>query len=116
MTTGTAGDCSVPVDCRCAPGRENIVFLCHNQNYMDLSAHLGHRVFRVIAEVAARERVEAFVVGGFVRDLLLQGDDFQPKDIDVVVIGSGIEMAEKVRETLEGEVHFSVYRNFGRPC
>jgi poly(A) polymerase len=80
---------------------------------MDLSKHLNHRVFRVISHVAARERVEAFVVGGYVRDLLLHGDDFQPGDIDVVVIGSGIEMAEKVRDTLEGEVHFTIYKNFG---
>ncbi|MCK4747030.1 MAG: HD domain-containing protein, partial [Bacteroidales bacterium] len=80
---------------------------------MDLSAHLDHQVFQVIAKVVAREQVEAFVIGGFVRDLLLYGEDADSRDIDVVVIGSGIEMAEKVRQSIEGEVHFTVYKNFG---
>ena len=98
---------------RSAYGRENIVFLCHTQKPMDLSAHLNHQVFQVISEVVAREGIEAFVIGGFVRDLLLYGEGSDPKDIDVVVIGSGIEMAEKVRHSIDGEVHFTVYKNFG---
>jgi poly(A) polymerase len=80
---------------------------------MDLSTHLDHQVFQVIATVAAREQVEAYVIGGFVRDLLLSGEDADAKDIDVVVIGSGIEMAEKVMQSIEDEVHFTVYKNFG---
>jgi poly(A) polymerase len=80
---------------------------------MDLSTHLNHRVFKVIAEVAAREGAETYVIGGFVRDLLLFGEGAEVKDIDVVVIGSGIEMAEKVLSSIKGEVHFTVYKNFG---
>ena len=80
---------------------------------MDLTRHLDHRVFRVIAEVAAREKIETYVIGGFVRDLLLYGEDAPPRDIDIVVIGSGIQMAESVRKAITGNVHFTVYRNFG---
>ncbi|MFH0756216.1 MAG: HD domain-containing protein [Bacteroidota bacterium] len=87
--------------------------MCDKWNAMDLSGHLKHPVFKVIASVAARERAETFVIGGYVRDLLLYGDGAVPRDIDVVVLGSGIEMAEKVRSRIKGEVHFTVYRNFG---
>jgi poly(A) polymerase len=80
---------------------------------MDLSRHLNHQVFRVIAEVSAREQVETYVIGGFVRDVLLHGKSAPLRDIDIVVIGSGIGLAEKVRSTLPGEVPFTVYRNFG---
>jgi poly(A) polymerase len=80
---------------------------------MDLSEHLDHEVFRIIAGVAAREGVESYVIGGFVRDLLLKGKATGAKDIDIVVLGSGIKMAEKVKEAIGGEVHFTVYRNFG---
>jgi poly(A) polymerase len=80
---------------------------------MDLSAHLNQHLFRVIAEVAEKKGVEAYVIGGFVRDLLLYGERSLPKDIDVVVSGGGIDLAERVRDALEGEVHFTVYRNFG---
>jgi poly(A) polymerase len=80
---------------------------------MNLSAHLQNRVFKVLAEVAAREQVETYVIGGYVRDLLLYGEEATQKDIDVVVVGSGIRMAEKVRESIHGKVHLAVYRNFG---
>ena len=79
---------------------------------MDLSSYLQNRVFKVLARIAAREQVETYVIGGYVRDLLLYGKDTQ-KDIDVVVVGSGIKMAEKVRESIHGEVHLAVYKNFG---
>lgn len=80
---------------------------------MNLSTHLQHHIFQVISQVADREQVEAYVIGGYVRDLLLFGSGTLPKDIDIVVVGSGIEMAESVREAIGGEVPFTVYRNFG---
>ncbi len=52
----------------------------------------------MLAKLAAREQVETYVIGGYVRDLLLYGDNASAKDIDIVVVGSGIEMAEKVKE------------------
>ena len=42
---------------------------------MNLSSHLHHHVFKLLAQVAAREQVETYVVGGYVRDLLLYGEN-----------------------------------------
>ena len=80
---------------------------------MDLSSHLQHKAFKLLAKVAAREQVETYVVGGYVRDLLLYGEEATAKDIDIVVVGSGIKMAEKLRESIPGEVHLAVFKNFG---
>ena len=80
---------------------------------MDLSSHLQHKVFSLLAKAAARERVETYVVGGYVRDLLLYGEKAVARDIDIVVVGSGIKMAEALRDSIRGEVHLAVYRNFG---
>jgi poly(A) polymerase len=79
----------------------------------NLSQYLTHPVFRILSQVAEETGVETYVIGGYVRDLLLHGEASLPKDIDVVVVGSGIEMAGLVRAKLEGEVHFTVYKNFG---
>ena len=80
---------------------------------MNLSSHLQHPVFKVLAEVAASEQIETYLIGGYVRDLLLFGKNASPKDIDIVVVGSGILMAEKVKKAIHGEVYFSVFKNFG---
>ena len=80
---------------------------------MDLSSHLQHDVFKLLAKVAAREQVETYVIGGYVRDLLLHGEKSTAKDIDIVVVGSGIKMAEKLRDAIPGEVHLAVFKNFG---
>jgi poly(A) polymerase len=86
---------------------------------MNLADRLTHPVFKIIAEVAASEDVEAYVIGGFVRDLLLEGapprhaEPAPVEDIDVVVVGSGIEVAKKVRHAIRDEVPLSVFRNFG---
>lgn len=55
--------------------------------------------------------VRAFVIGGFVRDILLGRENKQ--DIDVVVLGSGIDFAHRVAEKLDGEVPVKYFRNFG---
>lgn len=80
---------------------------------MNLAGHLHHQVFQIIASVAKQEEVQTFVIGGFVRDLLLTGSDIPAKDIDIVVIGSGIEMAEKVRKAIEEDVPLTLFKNFG---
>jgi len=80
---------------------------------MNLAGHLQHPVFQIISSVAEQEGVEAYVIGGFVRDLLIDGSDSLPKDIDIVVIGSGIEMAERVKRAIGEEVPFAVFKNFG---
>jgi len=83
------------------------------QTSMNLSSHLQHPVFKILAEVAASEQIETYLIGGYVRDLLLFGKNASPKDIDIVVVGSGIFMAEKVKKAIPGEVYFSVFKNFG---
>ncbi|ATA77067.1 Phosphatase [Capnocytophaga canimorsus] len=68
-------------------------------------------IFLLISQVANEIALESYVVGGFVRDFLLGRR--LPKDIDVVCIGSGISLAEKVAEKLCGNPKVSVYKNFG---
>ena len=80
---------------------------------MNLARHLQHKVFQIITSVADQEGIQAFVIGGFVRDLLLGGSDTPARDIDIVVVGSGIEIAEKVRRSIDEEVPLSVFKNFG---
>lgn len=69
---------------------------------------LDKKIFRTIAQTAREHGVRAFVIGGYVRDFFLQ----RPcTDIDVVVEGSGIEIAQAVAEKLHANV--SVFKNFG---
>jgi poly(A) polymerase len=76
----------------------------------DLSDKLKHPVFEVIAEVSATLHMETYVVGGFVRDLLLH----RPcKDIDFVCLGSGMDLAEATAGKLDPNIHVSFFKNFG---
>ncbi len=69
---------------------------------------LQNPIFGIVAEEAAALGVRAFVIGGFVRDFFLQ----RPcNDIDVVVEGHGIEVAEAVAKRIRTQV--TVFRNFG---
>lgn len=70
---------------------------------------LTHPVFEVVAGVSRRLNVRSYVVGGFVRDLLLGRPS---KDIDVVVVGSGIELAKAVARQIGG-TKVTVFKNFG---
>ena len=69
---------------------------------------LDNRIFGIISEIAASKGVRAFVIGGYVRDCFLGRPG---KDIDIVVEGSGIELAEAVADAVHTNV--SVFRNFG---
>jgi len=75
---------------------------------MNLAHKLSHPIFKAISAEAERLNEEAFVIGGFVRDLLLGRED---KDIDIVCIGSGIELAENVAKSLKVK-KVSVFKNF----
>jgi putative nucleotidyltransferase with HDIG domain len=77
---------------------------------MDLKEHFTGKIFKLISETADELGLECYVVGGYVRDLLLQRPS---KDIDVVVVGSGITMAEAFGRKLGRGAHVSVFRNFG---
>jgi len=73
-----------------------------------MKQHFQHPVFNIIAEVAAKQQVQAFVIGGYVRDLFLQRPS---ADIDIVVLGNGIIFAEEVAQKLKVKV--AVFKNFG---
>ncbi|QEC78101.1 CCA tRNA nucleotidyltransferase [Mucilaginibacter ginsenosidivorax] len=70
--------------------------------------HLRHPVFSVISKLAAQHNVQVYAIGGFVRDIFL---DRPSKDIDIVIIGNGIDFAEAVGAKLKVKV--AVYKNFG---
>ena len=69
---------------------------------------LDNRIFNLVSDIAGRMGVRAYVIGGYVRDCFLGR---KSKDIDIVVEGSGIELAEAVAEAVRSNV--SVFRNFG---
>lgn len=77
---------------------------------MNIKKHFNRKVFKLLSETADEMNMECYVVGGYVRDLLLHRPS---KDIDVVVVGSGIQMAEKFSSKLGKGSHISVFKNFG---
>jgi len=76
----------------------------------ELKEKFQGRMFHRIGETADELGLECYVVGGYVRDLYLQRPSV---DIDVVVVGSGIKMAEALSKKLGRGAHLSVFRNFG---
>ena len=76
-----------------------------------MKEHLQHSIFDCISQCADELGLETYVIGGYVRDLILQRK--QPKDIDIVCVGSGIELARKVAEKLHGKPRVQVFKNFG---
>ena len=78
------------------------------QNYKQA---LQDPIFEILIEAAEELAVECYVIGGFVRDYLLHRGT--PKDIDIVVVGSGIALAKKVASKLPGNPKISIFKNFG---
>ncbi|MEQ5789557.1 HD domain-containing protein [Muricauda sp. NFXS6] len=72
---------------------------------------IQHPIFTLIGEASDELGVDAYVIGGFVRDFFLKRGT--PKDIDIVAIGSGIALAKKVASKLQGKPEISVFKNFG---
>jgi poly(A) polymerase len=68
------------------------------------------KVFSLISDIVTKNNQQAFVIGGYVRDLILKRDS---KDIDIVVLGSGIELAKQVAAKLGSKTPVSVFKNFG---
>jgi putative nucleotidyltransferase with HDIG domain len=73
-----------------------------------MKQYLQHPLFNIVSKTSAELNVQAYVIGGFVRDLLLNRPS---KDIDIVVIGNGIQFAESVAKKLK--VKLAVFKNFG---
>ena len=76
----------------------------------ELAELLNREVFHLIGDVADDMGVECYVVGGYVRDIFLERPS---DDIDVVVVGSGIEVASALKKRLGRHAHLSVFKNFG---
>lgn len=72
---------------------------------------LNNTIFEVISQASQELNVDSYVIGGFVRDLLLNRD-FK-KDIDIVVVGSGIELALKVSKLLPNKPKVQVFKTYG---
>ncbi|MCD9017871.1 CCA tRNA nucleotidyltransferase [Parachryseolinea silvisoli] len=77
---------------------------------MNLASSLEHPVFQAIGAAGDQLGVDTYVVGGYVRDLILQRPS---KDIDFVCVGSGIALAQAVARQLGPDVHVNVFKNFG---
>lgn len=73
-----------------------------------MQQYLQNPIFKTLARIAEETKTEAYVIGGFVRDLFLNRTS---KDIDIVVLGNGIDFAEKVGLILKTKV--AVFKNFG---
>lgn len=78
---------------------------------MNLLGAIKHPIFQLVSESAHELQQDVYVVGGFVRDFLLERN--QKKDIDFVTVGSGIELAQKVHAKCKGASKLSVFKRFG---
>ena len=78
---------------------------------MNYKQHLENKIFKIISQAAQELNLECYVIGGFVRDILL--DRNHKKDIDIVAVGSGIELALKVSELLSNKPKVQVFKNYG---
>lgn len=76
----------------------------------NLKEKFSGKIFKLIADVADEMRLECYVIGGYVRDIFLNRAS---KDIDIVTVGRGIELAEAVANKLGKDSSLSVFRNFG---
>ena len=73
---------------------------------------LNDNIFSILSDVVTSENVRAWVIGGYVRDCLL-GREHPDKDIDIVVVGNGIDIARKAAKKISSRIKVAVYRNFG---
>ena len=77
----------------------------------DFAKVLETPFFTLLQETVEQQGVEAYLIGGFVRDLILQRN--QKKDIDIVAVGSGIALAKAVQKKLKGAKPVQIFKNFG---
>jgi len=74
----------------------------------NLESYLKHPIFELISDIAKEKNTKAFVIGGFVRDILLERHS---KDIDIVVENSGIDIAKTLASKMN--IKLSIFKNFG---
>ncbi len=78
--------------------------------YREMDKKLKLKIFDVISEASSEMQQDTYVIGGYVRDLFLQR---QSKDIDIVTVGNGIELAQNVAKKLSHKPRVNVFKNFG---
>lgn len=81
------------------------------ENKMNLNTALNHPIFKIISQSAAELGIDAYVIGGFVRDYILNRG--QHKDIDIVAIGSGIALAKQVAKNISNRPKVQVFKTYG---
>jgi poly(A) polymerase len=79
-------------------------------NFSEIQKKLQGKIFEVITEEAGKLQVETYIIGGYVRDMILRKAS---KDIDVVCVGSGIQLAQAVAGNFGEKANLSVFKNFG---
>ncbi|HBY70083.1 MAG TPA: tRNA nucleotidyltransferase [Flavobacteriaceae bacterium] len=72
---------------------------------------LQHPIFKTVSKAASNINTESYVIGGYVRDYIL--DRGEAKDIDIVAVGSGIELAKEVSKLLPGKPKVSIFKTYG---
>lgn len=75
-----------------------------------MNPELKGEIFSILAQVAEEQNIRAYVIGGYVRDLIMKRPS---KDIDIVVLGSGIQFAHAFAAVLPGEKNVTFFKNFG---
>lgn len=84
----------------------------HNEKEIqsELREKFSGKIFEIISQVADDMQLECYAIGGYVRDIFLHRPS---KDIDIVTVGKGIELAQAVAKKLGRKAHLSVFKNFG---
>ena len=85
------------------------LYICTPFMATNFKSYLSHPVFKVVSQIAGEQNLECYVIGGYVRDLILQRDS---KDIDIVVVGNGLELAKACGEKLRVK-KVNYFKNFG---
>ncbi|NNK68891.1 MAG: HD domain-containing protein [Flavobacteriaceae bacterium] len=78
---------------------------------MNLEKAIQSKIFQIISQAAQKLEVDAYVIGGYVRDQILKRN--LQKDIDIVAVGSGIDLARKVSELMESKPKVQVFKTYG---
>ena len=76
-----------------------------------IKKNINNNLFKVISKCADENGIECYLIGGYVRDLIIGSK--KPKDVDIMVIGDGIEIAKKVCKNLNPKTKIKIYKNFG---
>jgi len=79
-------------------------------SYIHMKKYLNNPVLNLISKIAAENNTELYIVGGYVRDIILRRPS---NDLDIVVVGNGIDFARKLASAIGGKTSVSVFKNFG---